>query len=255
MGLLSNLKSEGLEKQEDRLGGFSLKETDLYPAKVKVAYITKSANGALGMNILFDIASQEYREPTIWFTNTKGENFYFTKDDKGNATKTKAQLPGFALINNLCRLSIDKELSELDTEEKVIKVYDPEEKKEVNKSLPVIVDLGGAEILLAIRKVLANKSEKGDKDANGKDTYHNLEDIREYNEIVNVFHLETQGTVNELEAGKEPEFAKLWQEKYKGKVHDIRTIKDGNTGAPKSSRASSSAPQAGEKKTSSLFKK
>ena len=120
MSLLKNLKSEGLEEQEDRLGGFSLKTTDLYPAKVKLAYIITSQHGAMGINLVFDINGQEYRERTIYVTNRAGENFYYTKDEKGNKTNKKAQLPGFNLVNNLCRLSIEKELSELDIDEKTV---------------------------------------------------------------------------------------------------------------------------------------
>jgi hypothetical protein len=252
MSLLKNLKSEGTQEQEDRLGGFQRLKTDLYPGKVKLAYITKSDGGAMAVNLTFDVNGKEYREPAIWITNKNGENFYYAKDD--TAKKTKHQLPGFNLVNNLCRLALDgKELAELDTEDKTIKVYDPTEKKEINKSMPCITELHGAEVLLAIEEILENKQEKNDQTGQ----YEPVADTREVNQIAHVFHLETMASMSEIKEEKPfGEFAKAWKEKYEGQVRDARKIKDGQA-APKSGRPSSSGGSApassGEKKTSSLF--
>lgn len=254
MSLLKNLKSEGLEAQEDRLGGgFARKSTGLYPAKIKLAYISKSTSSkAMAVNFTFDINGQEYRESPIWITNGEGDNFYYTKDEQGNRTKNKAQLPGFNLVNNLCRLAVDKELSELDTEEKTVKIYDFDEKKELPKSVDCITELHGSMVLLAIVEQTVNKTEKNDN--TGK--YEPIADSRDENVIEHVFHLETRATVNELEGNKPFEFANQWEEKYAGKKRDKRTIKDGES-APKSGRPTSSGGNApasgGEKKTSSLF--
>ena len=256
MSLLKNMKSEGLETQEDRLGGFSRKETNVYPLDIKIAYITESKNGALGLNLIGTINGQEYREPVIWFTNRDKENFYKDKD-----SGKKKPLPGFVTVNNLCRLAVDKELFELDTEDKTVKIYDPEEKKEVPKSVPCITELHGSKVLVAVVEQTVNKSEE-----DGKGGYRDIADSRDENFIEHVFHAEYEATVNELtkmgEAkaeGKdipEPTFLKMWVEKYAGKKRDKRTIKDGES-APKSGRPSASnggsAPQSTEKKTSSLF--
>jgi hypothetical protein len=266
MSILSNMKSEGLEGQEDRLGGFSRKTTGLYPGKVKVAYLTKSPKGASALNLTFEINGQEYREPPVYFTNSKGENFYFTKDANGNRTDKKAQLPGFFLVNSLCRLATGQELFELaDTvEEKTLKLYDPDEKKEVPKSVEVITGLTGAEVLLAIVEQTVNKSEKNDQTGE----YEPIADSRDENVIEHYFHLDTRASINEmdkaLEAEKEgkaiPEFlfATQWEERYGGKKRDKRTIKDGDASAPKSGRPGSAggAPAAsGKAATSSLFNK
>lgn len=264
MSMLSNMKSEGLEGQEDRLGGFQLKTTDLYPAKIKLAYLVESKKGAYGLNLIFSINNADYRERTIWFTNQNKENYYFTKDDKGNATKTKAQLPGFVLVNNLCRLAIGKELHEIQEEEKVIKVYDADEKKEIPKAMPVLTELHGAEVLLAIVEKTVNKTVLNDN--TGK--YDAIAETTEQNEIEHVFHLETRASMNEVDAytkaeneGKTPppfDFANQWEERYKGKKRDARTIRDGDT--PKSGRPAASG-NAGASKTeskpatSSLFKR
>lgn len=264
MSMLANMKSEGLEAQEDRLGGFSLRPTGIYKdATIKLAYITKADSGALALNLSFQLASGEYRERAIYFTNKAGENFYYTKDSNGNLTTTKAQLPGFALVNNMCRLAIGKELSELQDEEKVVKIYDPDEKKELPKSVPCITELHGAKIAVAIVEQMVNKSEKDDN--TGK--YVDTAESRDENVIQHFFHNDTLASANEMdkyiEAEKEgkalPElgaFAALWEEKYAGKKQDKRSIKDGST-APKSGRPApaggGSAPQAGAKATPSLF--
>lgn len=255
MSILSGMTSAGIEEQEDRLGGFSRKETNLYEFDIKTAYLTQSKNGAHGLNLILTNNGQEYREPTIWFTNRAGENFYIDKE-----TKNKKQLPGFNLVNNLCRLAIDKELHQLDTEDKTVKVYDPDEKKELPKSVPCIVELHGAKILAAVVEQTVDRTQD---DGNGN--YVPTGEGRDENVIEHVFHHELRATVNELVAiakaekeGKTPpkiEFADKWVEKYGGKKRDKRTVKEGE-GAPKSGRpsASGSAPQAGGKAaTSSLF--
>ncbi|MCF8861659.1 ssDNA binding protein [Agrobacterium phage OLIVR2] len=254
MSILKNLTSEGIEEQEDRLGGFSRKPTSVYEADIKTAYLVKSKHGAHGLNLIATINGQEYREPTIWFTNRNGENFYVDKE-----TKKKKQLPGFNLVNNLCRLAIDKELHELDTEDKTVKVYDPDEKKELPKSVPCIVELHGAKVLFAIVEQTVDKTED---DGNGN--YVPTGEGRDENVIEHVFHYDLRATVNELVAiakaeqdGKTPpkiEFAEKWLERYDGKKRDKRTVKEGE-GAPRSGRPSGSAPQAtgGKPATSSLF--
>lgn len=259
MSMLSNMKSEGLEAQEDRIGGFQLKSTDLYEATIKLAYITESDGGAYGLNLTFQIGGSEYRENTIYFTNKDKENFYYTKDDKGNRTTTKAQLPGFNLVNNLCRLAIDKELYEIVEEEKTIKVYDSKEGKEIPKSMPCLTELHGSKVLLAITEQTVNKNKKNDN--TGK--YEPTSETREENQIDHVFHWDLRATVNELtaiakaEAEGKPapkiEFADKWLERYAGKKADKRTIKEGGD-APKQGRPSP-AGSSGDKPaaTSSLF--
>lgn len=263
MSLLANMKSEGLEGQEDRLGGFSLRPTDIYKdAEIKVAYITKSDKGAMALNLSFQIGNGEYRENAIYFTNAAGENFYFTKDSNGNRTTKKAQLPGFNLVNNLCIVALGKELHELDTEKKTFKVWDSEERKELPKSVDAVTELMGAKVAIAIVEQTVNKTEKDDN--TGK--YVPTAESRDENLIEHVFHNESLATANEVAAYEKavndgatpPElggFAAQWTEKYSGKKRDKRTIKDGAS-APQSGRpkAAGGAPQGGQQKaTNSLF--
>ena len=119
MSLFGNLKSDGLEQTQDRLGGgYQPKETDIYTGKIKALYAGKSAGGAQSVSLILSLADgSEYRE-TFWITNKKGENFFLNKDDK---TK-KVPLPGFTIVDDLCLVTTGKPLAEQDTEEKTIKL-------------------------------------------------------------------------------------------------------------------------------------
>lgn len=221
MSLFGDLKNDGLEETQDRLGGFSVLETDIYTGTVKMAYAGTSASGARNITLLFDHDGKEYRE-TIYITNKKGENFFINKDDK---TK-KVPLPGFTTIDDLCLATTGKPLCDQANEEKMVKVYDADAKKELPKSVPVLLDLLGQTVSLAITKTLENKNVKEGND------YVATAETRDTNTIDKVFHTETKMTIAEARQGAEVgTFWNAWLERNKGKTKDKRTIKDGAAGA------------------------
>ena len=240
--MFNNLTDQGLEKAEDRLGGgFSVRETDIYTFKIKAAYAGKSQGGAMNVSIIATDSQGEYRE-TIYITNKKGENF-FVKDGK------KIPLPGFTIINDLCLIATGEPLSEQETEDKVINLYDFEAKKEVPTSVPMIMALVDAEVSLSIQKNLEDKNVKNDAG-----DYVPSGEVRDTNTIGKVFHTETKMTVVEaLEGAEEAKFWDAWVDKNKGKVFD-RTKKDTGGGKPAGARP---APTAGAKEAGrpSLFGK
>ena len=250
MSLFGNLKSDGLEQTQDRLGGgYQPKETDIYTGKIKALYAGKSAGGAQSVSLILSLADgSEYRE-TFWITNKKGENFFLNKDDK---TK-KVPLPGFTIVDDLCLVTTGKPLAEQDTEEKTIKLYDSEAKKELPKAVPMLVEALGLEVSLGIVKVLENKNEKQGEE------YVPTAETRELNSTDKVFHTETRMTVVEAREGAEvAKFWDSWLERNKGNTRDKRTIKDGQAGtagAPKAAGASAAAPAAGGAPRKSLFGK
>lgn len=237
MSIFKGLTSEGMEEREDRLGGFSRLDTDVYTGKIKVMYAGASASGAQNVTIVADVGGQEYRE-TVYITNKKGENF-FVKDGK------KVALPGFNIIDDLCQVCTDKTLSEQTTEEKVVKIWDPETRTEQPKAVPVLTEMTGAEILVAIDKVLENKNEKQG------DEYVATAETRESNTIAHVFHPTLRVTVNEAKKGKTgPDnlFIDAWTDKNRGKTRDKRSIKDGDAGQNgRPAKANAGPPQAGAK--------
>jgi hypothetical protein len=238
MSLFGSLNTDDLEESEDRLGGFSIWESDIYTFKIKMAYAGESHKGARNVHLFLEAGGKEYRE-TIYVTNKNKENWFLSKDDK----KKKVPLPGFTTIDDICLVTTNKPLADQDSEEKMVKVYDPELQKEIPKSVPVLTELLDQTVSLAISKNTENKNE-----ADGNGNYVATAATRETNTIEKVFHTESQMTVAEARNGAEkPAFWTAWIERNKGKVRDKRSIKDGAAGqAGRPARAqNASPPQAG----------
>jgi hypothetical protein len=236
MTLFANLTSDGLEESQDRLGGFAALETGTYTGKIKAAYAGKSDGGAHNVTLILDFEGREYRE-TLYITNKKGENF-FVKDGK------KIPLPGFTVVDDICLVTIGTPLSEQTTEEKVVKLYDRDAKKELPKSVDMLTGLLGQTVTLGILNQLVNQTEK-----NSDGVYVPKSDgsTRNQNVIDKVFHTETKMTVAEARHGsEEAKFYVQWKERNDGKTQDRREQKEGgnagSTGAPK---RPSGPPQAG----------
>ena len=247
MSLFNTLTTQGLEDAQDRLGGFQPLESDIYTGIIKAAYAGKSSGGAVSVTFLIEMDGKEYRE-TFYVTNKKGENFFLNKQDNSK----KVPLPGFTLVDDICLVTTDKPLSMQDHEDKVIKVYDADAKKELPKSVPMLVDLIGKEVSLGILKSIVNKNEKVGNE------YVPTAETREENTTDKVFHTETKMTVVELKNEKtEPAFWNGWLERNKGNTRDKRTVKDGVAGAsataPKA--GNSAAPAANAPARTSLFGK
>ncbi len=242
MSVFENLTNEGLEESEDRLGGYNIRDTDIYLGKIKAAYAGKSDGGAQYIGLVITLPDGEYNE-TIYITNKKGENFFLNKDDNSK----KVPLPGFTLIDDLCLVTTGKPLSKQVTEEKTVKLYDYEERKELPKNVPMLMDLIDTEAYFAIVKQTVDKTKKNDSTGE----YDPTGETRDENVIEKVFHNPSRVTVVEQrEAVKhdktaEPVFFDKWVEKNKGNTRN--KSKSGNVG---------NAPKGGQqapKKTTSLF--
>lgn len=233
--MFANATNEGLEESTDRLGGFSPIETDAYPTKIKIAYAGKSAGGANNISFVFELeGGREYRE-TVYYTNKKGENFFLNKDDK---TK-KVPLPGFNTVDDICLVATGQPLSEQDTEEKMVQIWDNDAKKEVPKSVPVLTGLVGQTVGLAINNSLVNKNQKVGNE------YVPTAETKNENTIDKVFDIESQMTVAEAREGRDAGFIAAWVEKNKGNVRDKRTYSDNDNQSGRAGRPAGGAPAAG----------
>ena len=245
MTLFANLNNDGLEEARDSLGGFAAKESGLYNAVIKLAYAAPAASGAMGIALVFGLEDgSEYRE-TLYVTNKKGENWYANKND---ASK-KVPLPGFTIVDDLCMLTTEMPLSAQATEEKTIKVYDSEAKKELPKAVQMLTELLGKQVILGILKKVENKTVKEGNE------YVPTNEKRELNSIDKVFHYELRLTVVEARNGEEVgKFIDSWNERNAGNTRDsFKEVTD--TGAPRSAPKPGAAPAAGGKPRPSLFKK
>lgn len=240
MSLLKNLETKAnVEGEKDVLGGGGVLDTNVYPMKVKVAYFTSAASGAVAINLQGDVDGKEVRQQ-FWVLsgNDKGNKNTYTKDGK------EYYLPSFLTANSLALLTVGKELSQLDVEKKVIKLYDFEAKEERPTEVDVLVELTGQMIQAGIQKQTVDKNEKGD---DGK--YYPTGETREINEVVKFFRYDDGLTVPEIEKGvTEAKFKDDWVAKWAGKViNKAKGNKDG---------AKSGLPSGGAKTgTSSLFKR
>ena len=236
--IFKNLQTDGLAAAEDRLGGYSVLPTGYYEATIKMAYAGQSTSGAHNVTLIADIDGREYRE-TIYVTNKQGENFFLDQNDK---TK-KIALPGFRTVDDICLLTVATSLSEMESEEKVVKVYDAGEGKEVPKAVQAFTALIGQKVGLAIVHQIEDKTKKEGTQ------YVPTGESRDVNVIEKAFHAAMGLTTVEIRNGdKEPAFKDAWIAKHKDKPRDKRA--KGNAGAP---AARSGPPQAGGPKKNSLF--
>ena len=210
MGLFDNLTTEGLEESKDVAGGgYQALASDIYSAVIKLAYAGKSrSSDARSVTFHADINGNEYRE-TIWITSGKGVNYYVSKEDG----KTRIPLPGFSTIEELCLLATQEPLSAQTTEEKVVKLYNFEERKEVPTPVPVLTSLIGKEVNLGILREIVDKTARDDSG-----NYVPTGETRTQNVTSKVFHPETNKTVNEYRHDvEEPEFYTTWIAQNQGK--------------------------------------
>jgi len=235
--LFGNLSNEGLEETQDRLGGYAPHASGIYTGPIKMAYAGQAKSGARFIYLSLELDGREYRE-TIYITNKAGENWFLNKE-----TKKKVPLPGFTTIDDICLVATGVPLSEQESAEKVVNVYDPDAKKELPKSVPVLTELLGKSVSVAVQLSTENKSVK-----NGAGEYEPTADTRDVNNIEKVFDTDSKMTVAEARDGKDKAtFWDAWSERNTGKVRDKRTIKDGQGGAPgrPGARAAAGPPMGG----------
>lgn len=230
MSLFAGLKrDESIEQPKDTLGGgFTVLETDVYPAVVKMAYAGKSRGGAQSVTIEFQLPDERTHKETFYVTSgdAKGNKNYYESNG------TRRYLPGFVTVDELCAVATGHLLADQETATKIVKEYDFDAGGEIDKEVPALTDLIGKKVKLAIRKVVEFKR----KEIDGK--WVDVDETREKNEVDKAFN-EDGFTVNELmNKAEEAEFIDAWIEKNQGKVKDLTKGKKASpagsgTGSPK----------------------
>lgn len=178
--------------EEDRVGGGGGPlSTDIYPGKIKGVYFGKSEGSkSRSVTVMVDVMVEGKpvsKNFTEWVTNRDGKATY-TKDGKTQ------NLPGYNRINTLCMLLTGKDITELEVEERVLAIYDFDQQKEVNKSVPCFADLHGEEIQMAIQEVIEFKQKKNENTGEYEDT----DQTRSVNNIVKFMPADKPVTLSEL---------------------------------------------------------
>lgn len=190
----------------------------IYPAVVKMAYLDASKGGAISVNFEFDLtvngAVRSYKE-TVYITNKEKS---FTYQDK--KTGEAKPMPGFSMVDTLCKLATGKGLAEMGAEAKDIKIYSFEQKEEVVAKREVLMNLLRAELQLGIHEILENKQVKSG------DTYVDSAETRTKNEIKKAFNKDGLTSTEVESKATEAKFKKEWLKKFEGKQQD-KTKKGG----------------------------
>jgi len=232
--------TEAKVEEKDTLGGGSyILDTGAYDMIIDSAYLDQSAGGAYSMNLGFKSADGKQYSETIYITSGTAKGCLNTYIDK--KTGEKKTLPGYDMVDTIVLCATGQSLGELEPEEKVVEVYNPELKKKAPAKKQVFMDLIGKPVTLGIIKV---KEFKNVKQADG--TYAAGTDVREFNEINKAFNTESKQTVVEAKAGEEASFYTKWVEK-----NTADYIKDKTKGAKPAAGASTAGASA--KPTKSLF--
>ncbi len=212
MSLLSTVKTDSsVQAERDTLGGGrTLVDSGVHLATIKLAYLEKSSNEAVGLNLTADLEGKEYKE-TLWITNRNGETFYID-----SRSKEKRSLAGFLHADAIALLTTGKAITELGTEKKIIKVYNYKAKQDLPTEVEVLVDLLGKQVQLGILKSTEFKRVKQDDG-----TYAETAETQETNSIEKVFHAAHGKTVAECRAQVETAtFIEEWKTAWTGKVRD-----------------------------------
>jgi hypothetical protein len=244
MSLLASLATDSsIAEEKDSVGSGGPLESGIYKASVALAYISKSAGGAMGLVLnLKTEAGKEIRQ-TLWMTSgtAKGCKNYYEKDGE------KHYLPGFNHANSLALLTVGKEISQLETETKVVNVYSAEAKAEVPTKVEMLMDLLGQEIIVGLIKQTVDKTKKNE--ATG--IYEATGETRDENEIDKLFRAKDRMTTAEIRAQAETAtFIDTWDTKFSGTVKNKAKGAAGTAGAPKAAGAPAAAAK---KPTTSLF--
>lgn len=256
MSILKSLATAtDIAPEKDSLGGARVLESNTYPMKVHLAYLQIAPSGAIGLVVHLKGETGTELQQTLWMCSgrDKGGKNYYEKDGQ------KTYLPGFLLANSLCQLTVGKEISELETEKKLVNVWSSEAKAQVPTNVEMLTDLLGKEIVAAVIKQIVDKTKK----VEGTNTYAPTGETREENEVDKFFQADTHMTVAELKAqAPEASFYNAWREKWAGKVKErAKGIQggQGTAGAPKGTTGlfgaakAASGSSAGATKPASLF--
>lgn len=249
MSIFANLTTDNsIADEKDSVGGGSkILESGLYLCKINMAHVTISQGGAMGLVLTLKTEAGQEIKQTLWMTSgtAKGCKNYYEKDGQKN------YLPGFLLANSICLLAVGKEIAQIDTETKVINLYNAEAKSEVPTKVDVLMDLLGQDILVGLIKQVVDKTKKNDTTG----VYEPTGETKEENEVDKFFRARDRMTTAEIRAqAPTAAFADTWATKWTGNTKEKAkgAAAAGTAGVPKAS-AGVMAAAAAKKPTTSLF--
>jgi len=189
-------------------GNFGPLDTGLYKMGIKVAYVSQSAGGAYALNLILknaDNTGPEVRQ-SLWMTSGKAKGQRNSYVDQNGV---KHKLPGMEQADNLHQLVDGRVMQNCETEDKVIKLWNPATSKEENTTVQAVTSLMGKPILVGLLKVRDNKMVKTD------DGYEPTSKERFSNEISKFFDPDTGLTYAEKKSkATDPAYLTKWKASF-----------------------------------------
>lgn len=240
MNMLANLKADDdIKTETDSVGSGGVVDSGLYPAEIELAYLEEAKSEALALVVHFKTDSGRTIQQKLWMTGGKDKgkkNYWTDKDD------VKHFLPGFNHANALALLTVKKEISELEPEEKVVKLWNYEAKAEVPTKVQVVTELLKQRVILGVLKQTVDKTKLEGS------VYVPTGETRDENEVDKIFRESDKMTTAEIRAGAtEAEFYATWDKKFTGTVRNKAkgAAAGGVAGAPKGN-AGAASPKPGK---------
>ena len=237
---LGDTKNDDIMESDHLGGGFSPLPTDIYPCKLKYAYMDKSPRaGTPYVQLVLDINGRTISPKPLYIAYKETGTPCRVENGK------KIYTPAWKTLNSLAYAVTGKTLDSLPVEDKIIEKYSFEEKKNIPVKVPCFTDLCGVDIQVALKEYKEHKQQKVG------DTYVPTTETRVIN-IVDKYLSKDGKTAIEISQGKEPEFAPKWLEANKGKVF-TEQLKPGVTPIAPSSMPSLTEPTASASTVATLF--
>ena len=224
-------------------GGGFLWESGVFKATVKMVYLDQAKSEAVSFNILLENTEGKTLKEAFYIKSgkAKGNKTYYTKDGKD------FPLPGYATANSLCVAATGQSLGKCmeNLEKKMVNIYNPELRKETPMERPVVMDLVGKQVSVAVHQMTVDKNAK-----NAAGQYEPTGETRSINEC-KFFGNADGKTADEILENRDAEMFDKWAAKNTGIVID-KSSKDAAKGSSAADIMGSSAPAA-EASSGSLF--
>ena len=215
-----------MSDERDILPGSAPKvqETDVYPARIDLAYFSEARSGAwmLTLHLEGTGLNQFKLKSNLVIRDREGSPTFHNR-----YTGQDQPLRGLAMADHLAQILTGRSLSQLKPKEKVIKLWSYEEKQEVPTKKEVFEEFIGKEIQVALEKIEENKRTfKNNEWVDGPDKAYK-------NEVRKFFNKEGQ-TLAEQKAKMPGEYLEKWRTANQGKMR--------STYVPPSTPATAAAP-------------
>ena len=247
------IKSSKKTQENTDQVGFVPTVSNIYKAKVEKAFSGTSEGGAHFLQVEFKLENGSTARAKEYFTSgkAKGVKTFYEKDG------LEYELPGFNWVNNLSLLTAGEPVLETDWQEKKVKVYDFDKRKDVKQLKKVPVDIVGASLYIGVK---LTHQDIPAKDGNGSNMYKDNKAVpsgkfRTVLVIDKMFDVENKATVVEITSNKEPIFHEKWMASCFEKEYDETKHKIASNGSDNSTKSEKKGDDGSSSDTKSLFKK